>query len=111
MSELHENQGPALSLIVPAYNEAERLPATLARMREYLAAHHPDHEILIVDDGSSDDTAVRAEAVASGDPRVRVLRYEPNRGKGYAVRCGAAQARGAWVLFSDADLSTPIEEI
>lgn len=111
MSELHENPGPALTLIVPAYNEAERLPATLARLREYLGTHHPDHEILVVDDGSSDDTAARAEAVAEGDPRVRVLRYTPNRGKGYAVRFGAGQARGAWVLFSDADLSTPIEEL
>jgi dolichyl-phosphate beta-glucosyltransferase len=106
-----ESTVPQLSLIFPCYNEEERLPASLARVREYLAARGLTYEILVVDDGSADGTAGVAGAAAAGDPRVRVLRYTPNRGKGYAVAYGAARARGERVLFSDADLSTPIEEL
>jgi len=99
---------PALSVVVPAYNEALRLPATLARVRLYLATRGVEHEILVVDDGSSDGTAEVARAV--GDV-VRVLRHEPNRGKGYAVRRGMLAATGVLRLMTDADLSTPIEEL
>ena len=105
------SNGPRLSLIFPCYNEERRLPASLARVREYLDAAGYPYEILVVDDGSADGTVAVAEQVAAADPRVRVLRYEANRGKGYAVAYGAARARGEWVLFSDADLSTPIEEL
>ena len=100
--------GPALSVVIPAYNEALRLPATLTRVSEHLAARGLGHEIVVVDDGSSDATADVARA--AGD-LVRVLRHEPNRGKGYAVRRGMLAATGERRLMTDADLSTPIEEL
>jgi dolichyl-phosphate beta-glucosyltransferase len=99
---------PSLSVVVPAYNEARRLPATLASVRAYLRARGREHEIVVVDDGSSDTTAQVARD--AGDD-VRVLRHEPNRGKGYAVRRGMLAATGARRLITDADLSTPIEEL
>lgn len=96
--------------MIPAYNEAGRLPATLARLREYLDANGPSpYEILVVDDGSQDDTAARA--LTAGGDVVRVLRNPGNRGKGYSVRRGMVEARGALRLMSDADLSTPIEDL
>ena len=97
-----------LSVVIPAYNEALRLPATLARVRDHLAGRGLAHEILVVDDGSSDATADLARDAGGV---VRVLRHEPNRGKGYAVRRGMLAARGERRLMSDADLSTPIEEL
>lgn len=100
-----------LSLIFPCYNEAGRLPASLDRAREYLSGMEFTYEILVVDDGSSDETAECGERAAALDPRIRVLRYEENRGKGFAVAYGARHSRGEWVLFSDADLSTPLEEL
>jgi dolichyl-phosphate beta-glucosyltransferase len=100
--------GLSLSVVIPAYNEARRLPATLVRVREHLAARGLTHEIVVVDDGSADDTA--AVARAAGDA-VRVLRHEPNRGKGYAVRRGMLAATGERRLMTDADLSTPIDEL
>ena len=99
---------PPLSVVIPAFNEAHRLPATLARVGEHLAAQGRPHEILVVDDGSSDGTADVARSVGAD---VRVLRHEPNRGKGYAVRRGMLAATGARRLMTDADLSTPIEEL
>jgi dolichyl-phosphate beta-glucosyltransferase len=97
----------SLSIIIPAYNEEKRLPATLSRVREYLAASHWDFaEIVVVDDGSRDGTVSAAEAAG-----VRVLRNPGNRGKGYSVRHGMLEAKGDWALFSDADLSSPIEEV
>jgi len=102
---------PSLSIVIPAYNEERRLPPTLAAVRAYLDARNPDAEILVVDDGSRDGTAALVEAVAKEDPRVRLLRNPGNRGKGYSVRHGMLEARGEWILFSDADLSAPIEEL
>jgi dolichyl-phosphate beta-glucosyltransferase len=99
---------PALSVVIPAYNEALRLPATLARVREHLAARGLRHEIVVVDDGSEDATAEVARAEGE---LVRVLRHEPNRGKGYTVRRGMLAAMGERRLMTDADLSTPIEEL
>ena len=99
---------PPLSVVIPAFNEARRLPATLARVGEHLAAQGRPHEILVVDDGSSDGTA---DVARSAGADVRVLRHEPNRGKGYAVRRGMLAATGARRLMTDADLSTPIEEL
>ncbi len=101
-----------LSIVIPAYNEAKRLPATLIRIMEYLEARGADYELLVVDDGSTDGTPAMAEAVLAplGD-RARVLRNPENLGKGASVRRGMLAARGARVLFSDADLSTPIEEL
>lgn len=100
-----------LSVIVPAYNESTRIGPTLRRVREYLAARPYASEIVVVDDGSRDDTAAVAERALAGFPAARVIRYQPNRGKGFAVRRGMAATRGAYVLFTDADLSTPIEEV
>jgi dolichyl-phosphate beta-glucosyltransferase len=100
---------PPLSVVIPAFNEAGRLPATLARVASFLAEHAPGSEIVVVDDGSRDGTAGRAaEAGAEG---VRVLRNDANRGKGFSVRRGMLEARGARRLMTDADLSTPIEDL
>jgi dolichyl-phosphate beta-glucosyltransferase len=97
----------SISIIIPAYNEAKRLPSTLARVRQYLDSSFWEFsEILVVDDGSRDGTAAAAEKIG-----VRVLRNPDNRGKGYSVRHGMLEAAGDWSLFSDADLSTPIEEL
>jgi dolichyl-phosphate beta-glucosyltransferase len=107
----HASNEVQLSLIFPCYNEETRLPASLARARKYLDSRGIAYEVLVVDDGSADRTVAVAEAAAAQDPRVRVLGYEKNEGKGYAVKHGALHARGQWVLFSDADLSTPLEEL
>jgi len=102
----------SLSIIVPAYNEEARLPETLRRIENYLSATDWDfHEILIVDDGSRDGTFETASAIARQNPNVRVLRNPGNKGKGYSVRHGMLQAEGEWCLFTDADLSAPIEEL
>ena len=98
---------PRLSVVIPAYNEAARLPATLRRVREHLAG--VSAEIVVVDDGSADGTADMARE--AGGPDVVVVRNEANRGKGYSVRRGMLLARGARRLMTDADLSTPIEEL
>jgi dolichyl-phosphate beta-glucosyltransferase len=100
---------PQLSVVIPAYNEAVRLPPTLARVEAFLAGAGRDYEVVVVDDGSTDGTAERARA--TGCRGLTVLRHEPNRGKGYAVRQGMLAARGAWRLMTDADLSTPIEDL
>ena len=103
---------PQLTIVVPAYNEAARLGLSLAKTVEYLNQNFASSELIVVDDGSTDDTADLAEkAVAeSGAVSTRVIRYEPNRGKGYAVRVGLLAAQADVVLFTDADLSTPITE-
>jgi dolichyl-phosphate beta-glucosyltransferase len=99
---------PSISIVIPAYNEEVRLPETLRRITEFLAGRAwTFSEILVVDDGSRDATV----AVAGRFPGVRVLRNPGNRGKGYAVRHGVLEARGEWTLVTDADLSTPIEEL
>ncbi len=104
---------PRLSIVVPAYNEAARLGTTLRTILDYLNDNEEDAELVVVDDGSQDETAVVAErAVAKcGAVTARVIRYEPNRGKGYAVRTGLLAAAANIASFSDADLSTPITEM
>ena len=106
------NMPPQLTIVVPAYNESARLGKTLVTILDYLKQNNPASEVIVVDDGSSDDTSAIAEsAMASASPiATRVIRYEPNRGKGFAVRTGLLAATAAVVLFSDADLSTPITE-
>jgi dolichyl-phosphate beta-glucosyltransferase len=104
---------PVLSLLIPAYNEAARLGATLGQVMAYLHTQPYPSELIVIDDGSTDTTVAVAEtyfASHTGQVATRVLSYTPNRGKGYAVRQGMLAARGAVALFSDADLSTPIEE-
>ena len=97
----------SISIIIPAYNEEKRLPATLAAVREYLDRSAWDFtEIVVVDDGSRDGTADVARAA-----RVRVLQNPGNRGKGYSVRHGVLESKGEWALLTDADLSAPIEEL
>lgn len=102
-----------LSIVIPAYNEEARLPSTMLRIAEYVAAHPARRcEILVVDDGSMDGTGdAAAKALGRVSVPGRVLRHPTNRGKGAAVRTGMLAARGDLVLFTDADLSTPIEEI
>ncbi len=104
----------SLSVVIPAYNEQSRLPATLERVLAYLQSHAQEAEIIVVNDGSRDRTAelARSFAASHAGPRVSVavLDNPGNRGKGYSVRHGMLEARCEWVLFSDADLSSPIEE-
>jgi len=101
----------SLSIIIPAYNEQTRLPGTLQTVTQYLAARQwAFSEIIVVDDGSRDATVAAAEDFQREGHPIRILKNPGNRGKGYAVRHGMLEARGEWLLFSDADLSTPIEE-
>jgi len=106
-----EAASPSISVVVPAYNEESRLNDTLPVIYAYLREHFPQFELLVVDDGSTDCTPSIVQECARQHPEVRLISYQPNRGKGHAVRTGVLQARGEWVLFSDADLATPIEEL
>ena len=99
-----------LSIVIPAYNEANRIGDTLAKIYAYLDETSRSAEVLVVDDGSSDDTKSVALEVG-GERGLEVLQYGGNRGKGYAVRYGLLRAKGERVLMSDADLSTPIREL
>jgi dolichyl-phosphate beta-glucosyltransferase len=101
---------PYISIIVPAYNEEQRLGATIKRILAYFDEQDKPYEVLIVDDGSTDGTAALIKTMACW-PQVKFLTYQPNRGKGHAVRYGMLRAQGERLLFSDADLATPIEEI
>jgi glycosyltransferase involved in cell wall biosynthesis len=93
----------ALTVILPCYNEAERLPETLQALLAYLSGIPGQVEVLVVDDGSTDATVMAADAVAAVDRRVRVLSHQPNRGKGFAVRTGMLAAEGELIVFTDAD--------
>jgi len=99
-----------LSIIIPSYNEEARLPGTLQRIAEYLPTLKLRTEVLVVDDGSTDRTAAVAESFHGKLTGLRVLSNGTNRGKGYSVRHGMLEAQGDMVLFTDADLSAPIEE-
>lgn len=99
-----------LSIIVPSYNEQLRLPSSLDRIAAYIAGSGRKTEVLVVDDGSQDKTAEVAASYADRIPHLTVLQNGENRGKGYSVRHGMLEAKGEVVLFSDADLSAPIEE-
>jgi dolichyl-phosphate beta-glucosyltransferase len=100
---------PTLSVVIPAYNEEARIGPTLAAVTAWLDAEREDYEVIVVDDGSRDATARVVEQQAS--PRLRLLRLPENRGKGAAVRAGVLASTGDQVLFSDADLATPISEL
>ena len=101
---------PHLSIIIPSYNEELRLPSTLERIAAYLSTYAHEAEVLVVDDGSEDGTAAVAESYRSKILTLRVISNGVNRGKGYSVRHGIEEARGRIALFTDADLSAPIEE-
>lgn len=99
------------SIVIPAYNESQRLGATLGKVLAYLRQQAWDAELIVVNDGSRDNTAEIVRAFAKNNPAVRLVENPGNRGKGYSVRNGMLNARGDIVLFSDADLSSPIEEM
>lgn len=104
---------PTLSIIIPAYEEQERLGGSVRKILAYIEKEMPNAELIIVDDGSKDKTTETAEKACAEFPKTstKVIRYEQNRGKGYAVKTGLLSAKADIALFSDADLSTPIEEL
>lgn len=101
----------ALSVVIPAYNEEQRLARAVERVSSFFAVRGIDGEIIVVDDGSRDRTRTVAMSLQSQCQELRVLGYDFNRGKGSAVRLGVLESRGKAVLYSDADLSTSIEEM
>jgi len=100
-----------LSVVVPCFNEEKRLPTTIEKIERYLDARGTPYELILVDDGSSDGTSRVMEAAANGHKKVRIVAMAHNRGKGRALAEGVATAVGRLVLVTDADLSTPIEEL
>ncbi|MGC2182387.1 MAG: dolichyl-phosphate beta-glucosyltransferase [Terriglobales bacterium] len=105
-----DRQRPSYSIIIPAYNEGMRVSATLERVLAYVAERGWDAEVIAVNDGSRDNTAEIIRGFADKNSRLRLLENPGNRGKGYSVRNGMSHAQGEILLFSDADLSSPIEE-
>ncbi len=104
---------PQLAVVVPAFNEAQRLTENLLTLLGYLQSYRPEAELIVVDDGSTDGTAQVAEELFARRPDVmaRVLRFAVNRGKGHAVRAGLLAAQAPIAVLSDADLSTPFTEL
>lgn len=104
---------PAISIIVPAYEEQARLGDSIRQILAYVEREKVAAELIVVDDGSKDETSRVAETAAAAfpDTPTNVIRYETNRGKGYAVKTGLLAAQADIAVFSDADLSTPIEEL
>ena len=100
---------PRVSLVIPAYNEAGRIGSTLAQVCAYLDTQAYAWEVIVVTDGGSRDAGDEARQAAAGRDNVRVLENDVNRGKGFSVRRGFAEARGEYLVFIDADLSLPIE--
>jgi len=100
-----------LSIVVPCYNEEQRLPRTIEQIERYLEGKHLEYELIVVDDGSADGTRMIMDAAAERNPSVRVEALAHNRGKGRALATGVGVARGDEILLTDADLSTPIEEL
>lgn len=100
-----------ISIVVPCYNEEARIGRTLEAVVAHLRSSPLDWEVVVVDDGSADATSSAIERTSASEPRVRAVRHARNRGKGDAVRSGFRESRGEWVVFSDADLATPIEEL
>ena len=101
---------PTYSIVIPAYNESARLGASLEKVRSYVREQKWDAEVIVVNDGSRDNTADIVRSFAAKDPMLKLIDNPGNRGKGYSVRNGMLQAQGRTILFSDADLSSPIEE-
>ena len=99
-----------VSVVVPAYNEERRIGETLRAIHRYFADKQTTREIIVVDDGSSDNTAGVVGELRNEIVDLVIITYKPNRGKGYAIRKGVENSRGEYILFTDADNSTPIEE-
>ncbi len=106
-----DTEQPYLSVVIPAYNEEERLKRAIPAIVAYLQAKNLNFEIVVVNDGSNDGTARVTQDLTRTYPMVRLVDLNPNRGKGGAVRAGMLEARGRYVLFTDADQSTPISEV
>jgi len=104
------HSAPSLSIIIPAYNEEDRLGPTFERLRAWMNERARDIQVLVVDDGSTDGTADLVSSVAKSDDRISLVSNGENRGKGYSVGNGVSKATGELILFSDADLSTPLGE-
>jgi dolichyl-phosphate beta-glucosyltransferase len=102
-------ESPLLSVVVPAYNEEQRLPDSLRQITTYLDTQPYRSEVIVADDGSTDATVAMVERLSAAQPSLHLLRLD-HRGKGFAVRAGALAARGEYVLLCDADLAVPIEE-
>jgi glycosyltransferase involved in cell wall biosynthesis len=101
---------PIYSIVIPAYNESARLGESLEKVLAYVHEQGWNAEVIVVNDGSRDNTAQIVRSLAAKDPALRLVENPGNRGKGYSVRNGMLNARGKILLFSDADLSSPIEE-
>ena len=101
----------SLSIVLPCFNEVENVAAAVAQAHDAGAAHADRHEVIVVDDGSTDGTGPVAVALAHADERVRVVTHERNRGYGAALRSGFAATRGAWVLLTDGDLQFDLGEL
>ena len=104
---------PLISIVIPAYDEEARLGGSVRQILEYVRRENLSAELIVVDDGSDDQTAEIGEKTCAEYSEIpsQIIRYEPNRGKGFAVKTGLLAAQGDIALFSDADLSTPIEEL
>jgi dolichyl-phosphate beta-glucosyltransferase len=102
---------PELSIIIPAYNEQELIRSTLETLVEFLAPRHPQFEVLVVDDGSLDETVHVVRQYALSQPRVRILDQPANQGKGRAIQRGVMESRGKYILFTDADLPYELEAV
>lgn len=100
-----------ISIVIAAYNEERRIIPSLFRIKEYCIEQGIDYEIFVVDDGSTDSTHKIAKDLIRDIPYLKVIRYIANKGKGYALRQGVLASKGAVILLTDADLSTPIEEL
>ena len=100
-----------LSIVIPAYNEAHRLPATLLKVKEYLSHQSYDSEIIVVNDGSTDRTSELVQEIQKTTPNLRLLDNTENKGKGAVVKQGMLAAKGDYCLFMDADASTPLQEV
>jgi dolichyl-phosphate beta-glucosyltransferase len=103
-------QAPLVSVVIPAFNEQDRLPATVRGAVEYFRGRRRAFELVVVDDGSRDRTAAAVLAMRREYPELRLLRLAANRGKGYAVRSGVLNCEGSLVLFADADGATPWDQ-
>ncbi|MGH7802255.1 MAG: glycosyltransferase [Thermodesulfobacteriota bacterium] len=109
---MHREEKPIfLSVVVPAYNEQGRIAKTLKEVGDYLQKKEYTYEIIVVDDGSLDSTSDIVGSISKTNGNIRFLKNEVNRGKGYSVKRGVLASSGEYVLFSDADLPMPIEEV
>jgi dolichyl-phosphate beta-glucosyltransferase len=100
-----------LSLVIPAFNEENRLPRTLERVGKYFLQQSYTYEVIVVDDGSADRTSTVVKNFQKDQPQLQLIRLPKNRGKGFCVRKGILESKGRFVIFTDADLATPIKEV